>query len=317
MPRIAILDDYQSEARAAADWTALLGCEAVPFRQPFVDEDEAAAALAAFEVVVAMRERTPFPASLLARLPALKLLVTTGMRNAAIDMAAARSGSIDVCGTGILPYPAAELCWALILALVKKIPAEDRIMRSGGWQGGLAEGLKGKILGLLGLGKLGIQAANVGRAFGMEVIAWSQNLTDARAAEAGAKRFEKDALFRAADIIAIHLVLSDRTRGLIGPRELALMKPAAYLVNTSRGPIVDEDALILALAERRIAGAGIDVYDREPLPPDHPLRHMENTVLTGHTGYVTRENWRLMYGDAVEDIRAWLGGKPVRLLNPR
>lgn len=316
MPRIAVLDDYQGEALASADWNSLPGCEAVSFREPFDGEDEAAAALAAFDVAVAMRERTPFPASLLIRLPQLKLLITTGMRNAEIDLLAARTRNVDVCGTNILPYPAVELCWALILALIKKIPAEDRVMRAGGWQTGLGEGLNGKILGLLGLGRLGAQVASVGRAFGMEVIAWSQNLTDAHAAEVGVRRVTKDDLFRDADVIAIHLVLGDRTRGLVGKREFDLMKPTSYLVNTSRGPIVDEAALVGALAERRIAGAGIDVYNSEPLPADHPLRHLENAVLTGHVGYVTRENWRLMYAEAVEDIRAWLVGSPVRLLNP-
>jgi len=316
MPRIAILDDYQNVARTMADWSVLPNdCVIETFTAPFAGEVAAAAALRDFDIIVAMRERTPFPASLLAALPRLRLLVTTGMRNAAIDMAAARTRGIDVCGTGILPYPAAELTWALILALVKHIPREDQAMREGGWHVGLADGLKGKTLGVLGLGKLGSQVAAVGLAFGMTVIAWSQNLTEARATEVGAKRVDKDTLFRDSDILTVHLVLSARTRGLVGEKELRSMKPTAYLVNTSRGPIVDEAALVRALQGKWIAGAGLDVYDQEPLAPDHPLRHLANTVLTGHTGYVTKENYRLMYTEAVEDIRAWLAGKPIRLLN--
>jgi len=316
MPRIAILDDYQNVAGTVADWSSLTkDCAIETFTTPFAGEAAAVAALKDFDIIVAMRERTPFPASLVKALPRLRLLVTTGMRNAAIDMASARAQGIDVCGTGILSYPAAELVWALILALIKNIPREDRAMREGRWHVGLADGLKGKTLGVLGLGRLGSQVAAVGLAFGMAVIAWSQNLTEARANEVGAKRVDKDALFRDSDILTIHVVLSARTRGLVGEKELRLMKPTAYLVNTARGPIVDEAALVRALEEKWIAGAGLDVYDKEPLPSDHPLRLLDNTVLTGHTGYVTTENYRLMYGEAVEDIRAWLTGKPIRLLN--
>jgi phosphoglycerate dehydrogenase-like enzyme len=314
--RIAILDDYQNTARDCADWTSIPGNpEVVTFGEHIAGEQAVAEALADFDVIVAMRERTPFPASLIAQLPKLRLLVTTGMRNLAIDMQALRDRGVPVCGTALLPYAAFEHAWALIMALTKHIPREDRLMREGGWQAGVSEGLHGKTLGVLGLGKLGAQAARVGHAFDMRVIAWSQNMTDAQAAEHGATRVEKDAFFREADIITIHLVLSDRSRGLVGKQELALMKPTAMLVNTSRGPIVDEAALIDALASGGIAGAGLDVFDTEPLPKDHPLRSMENTVLTGHTGYVMQENYTLSYSQAVEDIKAWLAGEPIRVLN--
>jgi len=314
--RIAILDDYQHTARDCADWDSIPGNpEVVIFHEHIPTEEAVAGALADFDVVVAMRERTPFPASLIARLPKLRLLVSTGMRNLAIDMQAARARDVIVCGTALLPYAAFEHAWALILALAKRIPAEDRLMRAGGWQGGVSQGLHGKTLGVLGLGKLGAQAARVAHAFEMRVIAWSQNLTDEQAAEHGATRVDKDALFRESDIISIHLVLSERTRALVGRDELALMKPSAMLVNTSRGPIVDEAALVDALRAGSIAGAGLDVFDVEPLPADHALRSLENTVLTGHTGYVMQENYALSYSQAVEDIKAWLDGKPIRVLN--
>ncbi len=314
--RLAILDDYQNVALESADWGALPPeVEITVFNEYIEGEKAVAAALSDFDIVVAMRERTPFPASLIDSLPNLKLLVTTGMRNLAIDMEAARARGLPVCGTALLPYPAAEHAWALILSLVKQIPRADRAMHEGGWQAGFAEGLRGKTLGILGLGKLGSQVARVGLAFGMTLTAWSQNLTEERAAECGATRVDKDVLFSEADIITIHLLLSDRTRGLVGRRELGLMKPTAYLVNTSRGPIVDEAALIETLEGRAIAGAGIDVYDVEPLPRDHPLRGLDNTVLTGHTAYVMRETYTLAYGEAVEDIQAWLKGEPLRVLN--
>jgi phosphoglycerate dehydrogenase-like enzyme len=314
--RIAILDDYQNVALECADWDAIPGePEIVVFREHLPGEDTVAEALADFDVVVAMRERTPFPASLVERLPKLRLLVTTGMRNLAIDMQAAARRGVPVCGTALLPYAAFEHAWALILALVKRIPREDRLMREGGWQAGVSGGLHGKTLGVLGLGKLGAKVARVAHAFDMRVIAWSQNMTEAQAAEHGATRVEKDDLFREADIATIHMVLSDRTRGLVGAPELALMKPTAMLVNTSRGPIVDEAALVEALRSGSIAGAGLDVFDTEPLPSDHALRSLENTVLTGHTGYVMLENYALSYSQAVEDIQAWLAGEPVRVLN--
>jgi phosphoglycerate dehydrogenase-like enzyme len=316
MIRIAILDDYQNTARACADWDSIPGePEIVAFHQHLPGEDAVAEALADFHIVVAMRERTPFPASLMARLPKLALLVTTGMRNLAIDMEAARARGVPVCGTALLPYAAFEHAWALILALAKRIPSADRLMREGGWQAGVSDGLHGKTLGVLGLGKLGAKVARVAHAFDMRVIAWSQNLTDQQAAEHGVSRVEKDALFRESDILTIHMVLGDRTRALVGKRELALMKPTAMLVNTSRGPIVDETALVEALRAGTIAGAGLDVFDHEPLPVDHPLRSIANTVLTGHTGYVMQENYALGYAQAVEDIAAWLAGDPIRVLN--
>ncbi len=314
--RVAILDDYQNIAFQAADWSSLPSdVELTVFNEHIKGEQAVVDALADFDVVVAMRERTPFPATLIEKLPKLKLLVTTGMRNFAIDMEAARKRGLPVCGTALLPYPAFEHAWALILALFKQIPREDRAMHEGGWQSGLAEGLRGKTLGIVGLGKLGSQVARVGVAFDMKVIAWSQNLSDKRTKECGAVKVDKDKLFAESDVVTIHLVLSDRTRGLVGRRELGLMKPSAYLVNTSRGPIVEEAALIEVLQKRAIAGAGIDVYGLEPLPRDHPLRKLDNAILTGHTAYVIRETYELAYGEAVENIRAWLEGKPIRLLN--
>ncbi len=312
---VAVLDDYQNVALELADWTSLPDVAVTVFNEHIADEARLAAALADFEVVVIMRERTPFPASVLDRLPRLALLVTTGMRNLAVDMGHARARGVDVCGTALLGYPAAEHAWALVMALFKAIPREDRLMHEGGWQAGFNHGLSGKTLGILGLGKLGARVAKMGHAFEMNVTAWSQNLTEARAAECGAARVEREALFAQSDVITVHMVLSERTRGLVGERELALMKPTAYLVNTSRGPIVDEAALVGALRERTIAGAGIDVYDVEPLPADHPLRQLDNAILTGHTGYVCRENFVQGYTQAVEDIGAWLRGEPLRLLN--
>jgi phosphoglycerate dehydrogenase-like enzyme len=316
VPRIAILDDYQNTALDCADWTSIPGDpEIVVFREAFTSEDAVAEALADFDILVLMRERTPMPASLIARLPKLQLLVTTGMRNLAVDMQAARARGVPVCGTALLPYAAFEHAWALILALTKRIPEADRLMRQGGWQPGVSDGLNGKTLGVLGLGKLGARTARVAHAFDLRVIAWSQNLTDEQADAHGAVRVDKDTFFRESDIITIHLILSDRSRGLVGKQELALMKPTALLVNTSRGPIVDEAALIDALCSGAIGGAGLDVYDHEPLPADHRLRSVPNTVLTGHTGYVMQENYALSYSEAVEDIKAWLGGKPIRVLN--
>ena len=316
MPRIAILDDYQNKALEAADWDSIPDAEITVFTE-FLGHEAGPIAdtLKGFDILVAMRERTRFPASLFLNLPKLKLLVTTGMRNGAIDMAAARARDVDVCGTDMLPYPAFEHAWALILALVKELPKEDRAMKAGGWQEGFGVGLKGKTLGVVGLGKLGAQAAAVGLAFGMQVIAWSENLTAERCAEVGVKLATKEELFANADVITIHMVLSERSRDLVGAAELARMKPSAYLVNTSRGPIVNEAALIEVLENRRIAGAGLDVFDVEPLPVDHPLRKLDNTVLTGHTGYVIAELYDKVYSQAVEDIRGWLDGAPVRLLN--
>ena len=298
-----------------ADWSSLPSdVDVVVFDDHLYDEDRIAERLRPFDIVVAMRERTPFPRTLLQRLPKLKLLVTTGMRNASIDIAAASDHGVTVCGTDGLPYPTAELTWALILALARKVPTEDAATRAGAWQVTMGEGLQGKTLGVVGLGRLGSQVATVGVAFGMRVVAWSQNLTHGRASQFDTELVSKDELLSSSDFVTIHLVLSERTRGLIGRRELSLMKPSSYLINTSRGPIVDETALIEALSSSNIAGAGLDVFDVEPLPPDHPLRTLPNTVLTPHMGYVTVETYRIFYGDAVEDISAFLDGCPVRVL---
>jgi phosphoglycerate dehydrogenase-like enzyme len=314
--RVAVLDDYQDVARAAAPWAAL-GSEAeVTFFSDHVADDETLARrLEPFDVVVAMRERTPFTAERLARLPGLKLLVTTGMGNAAIDMEAARDQGVTVSGTNGRPSPTAELTWGLILALLRHIPAEDANVRAGGWQTTLGIELAGRTLGVLGLGRLGTRVARVGRAFDMDVVAWSHNLDAERAEAAGVELVRRDELFARADIVTIHLRLSDRTRGLVGAAELSTLGPAGYLVNTSRGPIVDEAALLGALRHGTIAGAALDVYDTEPLPPDHPLRAAPNTVLTPHLGYVTAATYEVFYRDVVEDIAAWAGGAPVRVLN--
>ncbi|MEX2643288.1 MAG: D-2-hydroxyacid dehydrogenase family protein [Acetobacterales bacterium] len=313
MLRIAILDDYQDVALSMADWSLLPKDAKVDrFGDNVKDETKLAERLQPYEVLIIMRERTLFSRSLIERLPNLKLLITSAGRNAAIDQAACKDRGITVCGTDAFGSPTAELAWGLLLALFKNITVEDRATREGKWSLGLTQTLEGRTLGVLGLGKLGQRLAEVGKAFRMDVIAWSQNLTDERCAEVGVRRVEKDALFREADAISIHLVLSDRSRGLVGARELGLMKPTAYLVNTSRGPIVDEAALVDALKNRRIGGAGLDVFDVEPLPADHPLRSMPNTVITPHLGYGTEENYRLYFGQAVENIVNWLAGKPVK-----
>jgi phosphoglycerate dehydrogenase-like enzyme len=313
--RVAILDDYQDVARRLADWPSL-PAEVVVFRDHLSDEAKVAARLADFDVVVAMRERTPFSRSLFERLPRLRLLVTTGMRNASIDLRAASDRGVVVSGTAGLPSPTAELTWALILALLRHVPREDRATREGRWQETLGTTLKGRTLGVLGLGQLGSRVARVGKAFEMDVIAWSQNLTAERAAAVGATLVgSRDELLARADIVTIHLVLSERTRGLVGARELGLMRPTAYLINTSRGPIVDEGALVATLRAGRIAGAGLDVYEEEPLPPDHPLRRLPNTVITPHLGYVTEETYQIFYSQALEDVRAFLAGAPVRVLS--
>jgi len=313
--RIAVLDDYQNVAREMADWASLgADCEVASFRDHLTDLDSLVQRLKDFEIVVAMRERTPFPRALLEKLPRLRLLVTTGMRNASIDLAAARERGVVVCGTPGASGTTGELTWGLIHALFRQIPREDRLVREGKWQTTVGLGLAGKTLGILGLGTIGSQVARVGAAFNMDVIAWSQNLDAERAARAGAKRVERDELLARSDVVTIHLVLSERTRGLVGERELARMKPTAFLVNTSRGPIVDERALAAALKKGTIAGAGIDVYDVEPIAPDHPLLSAPNTVLTPHLGYVTREGYSAYFRGAVEDIAAWRRGAPMRVL---
>lgn len=313
--KIAILDDYQRVARSLADWDRLpAGTDLHVFHEHIAGPEALVSALHPFDVLVAMRERTPFPADLVQRLPNLRLLVTTGMRNLAIDLDACRKRGITVCGTGIAGTPTAELAWGLILALVKRIPEEDRALRAGCWQTGVTGSLAGKRLGLLGLGKLGTQMARIGLAFGMEVVAWSQNLTDERAREVGARRVGKRELFAGADVVSLHLVLGERTRGIVGAEDLRAMKPTAFFINTARAGLVDEEALIAVLREKRIAGAGLDVFPTEPLPPEHPLRGLDNTVLTPHLGYVTDENYAVFYREALDDILAWTAGQPVRVL---
>jgi phosphoglycerate dehydrogenase-like enzyme len=316
--RIAVLDDYQYVAAGYADWSQLPEpVEVVEFADHVSDEDALARRLAQFDVVVAMRERTPFPRSLLERLPNLKLLVTTGERNASIDVNAAAEQGVVVCGTGYQSPPTAEMTWALILAVARHIPEEDRSIRAGGWQQSIGIDLAGSRLGIIGLGRLGERVARIGQAFEMDVVAWSQNLTDERAAEVGVRRVEKDELLETADVVTIHTVLSKRTRGLLGHAELARMKPTAILVNTSRGPIVEEAALVEALRDGTIAGAGIDVYSEEPLPRHHPLRELRRAVLTPHLGYVTEKTYEIFYRGAVEDVAAWLAGEPIRIIAPR
>jgi phosphoglycerate dehydrogenase-like enzyme len=313
--RIAILDDYQRVALSMADWSVLgPGVSVQPFHDRIGSEDAVAARLRTFNVIVAMRERTPFPGTLITRLPALKLLVTTGRRNASIDVNAASARGIVVSGTSTLSTPPAELTWGLILSLARHIPRESAGMRNGSWQTTIGAGLHGKTLGVIGLGRLGTDVVRIGKAFGMQIIAWSQNLTRDTTDPLGVELVAKDVLFQRADVVTVHLVLSDRTRGIIGERELGMMKPTALLINTARGPIVDEQALIHALRRSVIAGAGLDVFDEEPLPVNHPLRRLENALLTPHLGYVTAENYRLAYGEAVDDIRAFLAGTPVRVI---
>jgi len=314
--RIAILDDYLKVARELADWSLLEGrAETKVFTQPFGTEENAAKMLADFEIIVGMRERTPFPATLIRRLPKLKLLITTGMRNHSFDMETAREQGITVCGTRGMSNGTPELTVGLMISLMRDIPGQFDSMRRGGWQTRCGHGLAGKTLGLLGLGVVGSQVAAVAITLQMKVIAWSQNLTEDRARACKAQRVEKDELFRQSDVLSIHLVLSARTRGIVGERELGLMKPTSFLINTSRGPLVDEASLIKTLKERKISGAAIDVYGVEPLPADHPIRKLDNVLLTPHLGYVIEESLARMYQDAVEDIVAFLDGKPIRVLN--
>jgi len=314
--RCAVLDDYQNVALKLADWSRFSAdVEVKIFNEPLGDEANVAKALADFEIVCAMRERTPFPRALVQKLPKLKLLITTGMRNASIDVASAKERGITVCGTPGTGNPTSAIAFALILELARHVGYESARMRAGVlWQSTIGLDLEGLTLGVLGLGKLGTRTAQIAKAFGMNVIAWSQNLTSEKCMTAGVGYTGKDNLFRQSDFISIHLVLSERTRGLIGARELALMKSSAHLINTSRGPIVEEASLIAALSEKKIAGAGLDVFDTEPLPLDHPFRKMDNVVITPHLGYVSVQNYRTFYGGIVEDIRAFLDGKPVRVL---
>ncbi|MFG1464716.1 D-2-hydroxyacid dehydrogenase family protein [Xanthobacter sp. DSM 24535] len=314
--RVAVLDDYQSVAEGMADWGSLKpAADVVFFHDTVADQDQLAARLAPFDALVLTRERTPVDAALIARLPQLKLIVTIGMWNASIDTAAAKARGIAVCGTaGGDPHATPALTWALVLAVTRGLHREAASVRAGGWQTGLGIDIAGKTLGVLGLGRIGTAVAQFGKAFGMEVIAWSQNLTAERAAEAGVKRVEKEELFARADVLTIHLKLGARTQGIVGAAELGLMKPGAFLVNTSRGPLVSEPALIEALQARRIAGAALDVFDTEPLAPDHPFRFLPNVLATPHIGYVTENTYRIAFPQIVEAIAAWRAGVPIRPL---
>lgn len=318
MIHCAVLDDYQNAARGFADWGSLAGRVEVRFlHDRLPSEDAVVAAVGDCEVMVAMRERTPFTRSLLERLPKLKLLVTTGPRNAAIDLKATRDLGIKVCGTGGFGPGTAELTWALILGFARSIHLENANMRRGvPWQTTVGMDIHGRTLGVLGLGKLGGQVAAIGRAFGMKVMAWSQNLTADACAAAGVEHAGSlDRLMAESDVLTIHTILSQRTRGIIGDAQLRLMKPTALLVNTSRGPIVNEEALLSALREKRIRGAALDVFDVEPLPVDHPLRTLDNVLITPHLGYVSEASYRIYFGDVVADIAAWLDGNPVRTIS--
>ncbi|WP_333778039.1 D-2-hydroxyacid dehydrogenase family protein [Streptomyces sp. IBSBF 3136] len=315
--RCAVLDDFQGAAAGSADWSVIEDrVEVVALREHLDGEDALAAALADFDIVVTLRERVPFPGSLIARLPRLRLLVASGMRNSVIDYAAAEARGVTVCGTASSSTPPVELTWALLLGLARGIVTENDALRSGGpWQSTVGADLHGRRLGLLGLGKIGERVARVGLAFGMHVSAWSRNLTKERTAEVGVDLApSKEDLLATSDFVSVHLALSERTHGLVGAAELALMKPDAYLVNTSRAAIVDQDALLAALREGRIAGAGVDVFDVEPLPAGHPVRTAPRLLATPHLGYVSRANYATYYGQAVEDIAAYLAGAPVRRL---
>ncbi|WP_024576435.1 MULTISPECIES: D-2-hydroxyacid dehydrogenase family protein [unclassified Afipia] len=314
--RCAILDDYQNVALKFADWSSLKDrIDITVFDKPFASSDEAVRSLQDFEIVCAMRERTPFPRETLSALPKLKLLLTSGMRNASFDLEAAKERGVTVCGTGGVGNATAGLTIGLMLELTRKIGLENARMHAGEqWQTTMGQDVEGMTLGVVGLGKLGTKVATIAKALGMNVIAWSQNLTPEACAAAGVTYATKDELFATADIVTIHVILSKRTRGLITRDDLARMKPTSYLVNTARGPIVDEAALLDALQRKAIAGAGLDTFSQEPLPLDHPLRKLDNVVLTPHLGYVTENNYRRYYGDMVEDIAAWLSGAPVRVM---
>ena len=330
--RIAVLDDYQRRARELADWDSLPDSAEVTFFAEPVPRERLVGVLSAFDVIVLMRERTALPRPVLEGLANLKLLITTGMRNASVDADVLRERGVLYCGTGgtgVAPIAdaagaagprglpsTAEVAWALILAVCKRVTVEDRALRAGRWQAGMPDNLAGATLGLAGLGRLGAAMVAPARVFGMDVIAWSQNLDDARAAEVGVERVSLDELLGRADVLSIHLVLSERTRGLLGAAELGRCKPGMVLINTSRGPIVDERALIEALRGGRLGGAGLDVFDHEPLPSDHELLGLDNVVLLPHLGYVSEATFRAMYGQAVEDIAGWMRGQPVRVIDP-
>jgi phosphoglycerate dehydrogenase-like enzyme len=305
--KVAILDDYQNVALEVADWSSVAGkAEVTVFNDHLADPDAVVERLLPFDAVCVMRERTPLPREVIERLPRLKLIASTGPRNASIDMVAANERGIRVTATGYRPTPTIEMTWALILASARHIARENSSVRNGGWQASIGRELDGKVLGVLGLGNIGKEVARIGRAFGMTVMAWSQNLTREIAESAGAALTTKEELFQQADVVTIHLVLSKRTRGLVGAAELALMKPTARLVNTSRGPIIDEDALIKTLKSHAIAGAALDVFDIEPLPADHAFRTLDNVLATPHIGYVAEDLYRTFYRDAAASIATWL-----------
>jgi phosphoglycerate dehydrogenase-like enzyme len=314
--RCAILDDYQNVALKMADWSKVSGdLDIKVFNEHLGGPDAVVKALAGFNIVSAMRERTGFPRAVIEKLPDLKLLITTGMRNASFDMAACAERGVTVCGTPSVGNPTSGIAVGLMLELTRRIGYENARMKSGvPWQTTIGPDLDGMTLGVLGLGKLGARTSQIAKAFGMKVIAWSQNLTAERCKEVGVDHVSKEDLFRQADFITIHVVLSQRTRGIIGAKEIGLMKPTAYIINTSRGPIIEQEALLSALRAKTIAGAGLDVYDTEPLPLDHPLRKLDNVVMTPHLGYVSEQNYRAYFGGIVEDIRAFIDGKPVRVM---
>jgi phosphoglycerate dehydrogenase-like enzyme len=317
LSKLAILDDYQGVVLSMGPWDRLPKSLSIEvFRDTLADRDALVARLAPFDAILAMRERTPFPAALIQRLPNLKLLMTTGERNRSIDVAAAEAQGVTVCGTPSSGAPTVDITWGLILNLLRDIPRQQESLRAGTWQTSVGTAAGGLTLGVVGLGKLGSAVAKVGQALGMKVIAWSQNLTAEKAAAAGATLVSKQELFAQADVVTLHLILSDRSRGIVGAGELAAMKKTAFIVNTSRGPLIDQPALVAALKEGRIAGAGLDVFDVEPLPKDHPLLSCPNTMLTPHLGYVSTQNYASYFKGAVENIEAYLAGSPIRKLAP-
>jgi phosphoglycerate dehydrogenase-like enzyme len=317
MLKAAILDDYQNVAMAMTDWSPIAkDVEIKVFNKPFASREEAIKALQGFAIIVGMRERTPFPRAVIEALPELKLLITTGARNNSFDVKAAAERGVTVCGTGGFGSPTTGIAFGLMLELTRRIGFENARMKRGEpWQVTIGQDLEGLTLGIVGLGKLGRRSAQVGKAFGMKVIAWSQNLTPAQAEEAGVQYASREQLFAQADIVTIHYQLGPRSRGLITADDLGRMKKTAYLINTARAPIVDQAALLQALQEKKIAGAGLDVFETEPLPLDHPYRTLDNVVLTPHLGYVSQQNYKKYFPDIVEDIRAWLDGKPVRVIS--
>jgi D-3-phosphoglycerate dehydrogenase len=316
--RCAVLDDYQNIALSMADWSPVKSeLDIKIFNEPFGGSEEALQALQGFPIICAMRERTAFPRQVIEALPDLRLLITTGARNNSIDVAAAKERDVVVCGTPSFGNPTAGITVGLMLEMTRRIGYEHARLKAGApWQSTIGLDLEGLTLGVIGLGKLGVRVSNLAKAFGMKTIAWSQNMTPEKAREHAIDYVSKEELFRQADIVTVHVQLSDRTRGLIGAKEIGVMKPSAYLINTSRGPIIEDTALLAALREKRIAGAGLDVFDVEPLPLDHPYRKMDNVVITPHLGYVSVQNYRGYFKGIVEDIRAWLDGKPVRVITP-